>query len=298
MSYPVIIESDALKMEVWPTVGGKIASLIDKADQFELLFSYPDELPQGAQYDIPYVNSWYQGWDECFPAIAPSKYVGHPYDGVAVPDHGELWGIPTTAVPTKNGITTVWHGLRFGYRLTRKLTLEGSSLLAEYTLVNLAPFPFRFVWAAHALMSVTGGFELELGGDLAMRGRSESHADTSHPFYWPKWDEQIDLSRYDSVPARRGLKCFSVDPISQPAIVRYPLRGRQMLIEYASDDISAFWGIWINTGGWARQSHVAVEPTTGRSDLIDHAISDKSAGIVQGSGKVQWKVVWTVQPSG
>ena len=47
-------------------------------------------------------------------------------DIVAVaPDHGELWGLPTTAVPTKDGITTVWHGLRFGYRLTRKLYLEG-----------------------------------------------------------------------------------------------------------------------------------------------------------------------------
>ena len=72
MTLPVTIENDALKMEVWPAIGGKIASLVDKADKFELLFAYPAELPQTAQYDIPYINSWYQGWDECFPTVGPS----------------------------------------------------------------------------------------------------------------------------------------------------------------------------------------------------------------------------------
>src|SRR5688572_14891643 len=162
MSLPVTIENDALQLDVWPQIGGKVSSVVDKADDFELLFNYPSELPQASQYDLPYQKSWYAGWDECFPAVSPCKYPRHPYDGIAVPDHGELWGLPTTAVPTKDGITTVWHGLRFGYRLTRKLSLDGPSLLAEYTLVNLAPFEFYFVWAMHALMGMTAPLELRL----------------------------------------------------------------------------------------------------------------------------------------
>src|SRR5947209_15555975 len=133
MAHPVLIENEALRMEVWPALGGKVASLADKADEFELLFNYPAEIPTAALYDTAYGNGWYAGWDECFPAVSPSHYVGHPYDGIAVPDHGELWGLPTTAVPAKDGITTVWHGLRFGYRLTRKLYLDGPSVRAEYT---------------------------------------------------------------------------------------------------------------------------------------------------------------------
>src|SRR5205807_8664921 len=117
----------------------------------------------GPQYDMPFDDSWYGGWDECFPAVAPSKYVGHPYDGIAVPDHGELWGLPTTAVPTKDGITTVWHGLRFGYRLTRKLFLDGPTVIADYTLINLAPFDFWFVWSMHALMSMESPVVLSPG---------------------------------------------------------------------------------------------------------------------------------------
>src|ERR1041384_3299407 len=135
MSQPVMIESNALQIEVWPHLGGKISSVMDKADRFELLFNYPSEVPTSAQYDRPYSSSWYAGWDECFPAVSPCLYVGAPYDKIAVPDHGELWDLPTTSVPAKGGITTVWHGLRFGYRLVRRVCLEQSSLVADYTLI-------------------------------------------------------------------------------------------------------------------------------------------------------------------
>ncbi|MEA2736411.1 MAG: hypothetical protein QOE14_2862, partial [Humisphaera sp.] len=97
MLHPVTIENDAVRMEVWPTLGGKVSSIVDKADKFELLFNYPDELPTEAQYDIPYTHGWYAGWDECFPARAPGPYVGPPYNGVDVPDPGALWGLPTIA---------------------------------------------------------------------------------------------------------------------------------------------------------------------------------------------------------
>ena len=51
--------------------------------------------------------------------------------------------------------------------LTRKLSLAGPSIEARYTLVNLAPFPFRFVWAQHALLSMTGQFLIK---DVALLG--------------------------------------------------------------------------------------------------------------------------------
>ena len=86
MAQPVTIESDALRAEVWPQFGGKVSSVVDKADGYDLMFTYPAELPTGPQYDLPYGKGWYAGWDECFPAIAASKYVGRPYDAIPVPD--------------------------------------------------------------------------------------------------------------------------------------------------------------------------------------------------------------------
>ena len=237
MAQPVTIENDAIKMQVWPQLGGKVSSIVDKADKFELLFNYPAELPETSQYDRPYQSGWYAGWDECFPAIAASRYTGHPYDGIAVPDHGELWGLPTTAVPTKDGITTVWHGLRFGYRLTRKLFLDGPAVLAEYTLINLAPFEMRFVWSQHALLSLVAPAELGLAHAPLFRWSHDAAGnEVQKTFEWPVTPDGDNLSRPAGLPPGKGWKTYSAEPIESSLVVRYPSRSRTVQIEYESED--------------------------------------------------------------
>lgn len=294
---PVTIQNDFLRLEVWPQIGGKVSSIIDVADGFNLLSSYPAELPMSAQYDIAFAKGWYAGWDECFPAIAASKYVGHPYDGIAVPDHGELWGIPTTsATPTHHGITTVWHGLRFGYQLTRNLHIDGPTMTADYTLVNFAPFDFRFVWSMHPLMSLQSPVELEMGSGAAFRWDHDiERSEIGLAFEWPLLAEVGDLSRPSKLPPHRGWKVFSVEAISGPANLKYPERQRRLTIDYRGESSpAAYWGIWINTGGRYRHQHFSIEPTTGRHDELDRAIRDGSAGRVEASGRTSWSVTWTV----
>jgi hypothetical protein len=292
--HPVTIENDAIRMEVWPQIGGKVSSIIDKADHYELLFNYPAELPDSPHYDAPYGDHWYSGWDECFPAIAPSIYPRHPYSGIAVPDHGELWGIPTTtAVPTKDGITTVWNGLRFGYRLTRKLYLQNASVVAEYNLANLAPFEFRFVWAMHSLMSMVQPAELSVDQSRFRLSHDATGNRFDTDFTWPLVAPTESLSNLESLPPKRGWKSFSTDPIQSSFLVSYPTRNRSLRVAYESDDgMSAYWGLWINTGGWAGNRHFAVEPTTGRYDQIDRSIKDGSAGQIDPFGRRQWTVRW------
>jgi hypothetical protein len=296
MSQPVLIENDFIRMEVYPHIGGKVASLIDKADKFQMMFDYPVELPTRAQYDIRFDDSWYAGWDECFPAVAPGKYPLHPYEGINIPDHGELWGLPTMAVPTKDGITTVWHGLRFGYRLTRKLHLEQSSVLADYTLINLAPFEFRFVWSMHSLMSVLSPVQFDVPSGSRFRfSHDEIGVDHQQPFEWPMIAPGLNASDFSKLPDRRGWKLFSLEPISAPVTVRYPARGRSLSIEYSSEEgLPAYWGIWINTGGWAGNRTFSIEPTTGRFDQLDRSVGDNSAGRVGPMGRCEWSVKWTL----
>jgi hypothetical protein len=297
ISLPVTIENDALRLEVWPQIGGKVASIIDRADRYDLLFSYPAELPVGSHYDQPYANSWYAGWDECFPAVAASSYVGHPYGGVRVPDHGELWGLPTQVTPARDGITCTWHGLRFGYRLSRTIHLEDATLTADYELENLAPFEFRFVWAQHALMSMSEPVELLLPQGLAMQHShgADGESDDGGAFEWPRISGDVDFSRVADLPGQRAWKVFSREPVEYEAVVRYPSRGRRLRIEFDSPTVRAYWGIWINTGGWAGQKHFAIEPTTGRFDQIDRSIVDHSSGQVPPLSVVRWTVRWTVQ---
>ncbi len=294
MNRSVTLENDALRVQVYPQIGGKVSSIIDKADGYELLFSFPDEIPTTHVYDSPYGEHWFAGWDECFPSIAASPYVGHPYDGIESPDHGELWGLPTTAVPTKDGITTVWHGLRFGYRLVRKLYIKDASVVAEYTLVNLSPFPFRFVWSMHALMSSKSPVVIDLGKIAMRRSHLGSGEIVKGDYVWPAWDEEHDLSQPSKLPPDWGAKSFSDQPISAPAVIRYPARNRSVTLAYSSEQVKAYWGAWINTGQWLHHQHFAVEPTSGQADQLDRAIREGNAGLVEASGSVEWTVRFTV----
>ena len=70
MFWPVTLENASLRVQVYPQIGGKVASLVDKADGYELLFNFPDELPEKYHYDTPYNDHWFAGWDECFPSVA------------------------------------------------------------------------------------------------------------------------------------------------------------------------------------------------------------------------------------
>ena len=301
MNQPVQIENEFVRMEVLPQLGGKVISVVDKVDGYPLLFDYPAELPTRPQYDEPFDDSYYAGWDECFPGVAPCKYPRHPYEGIAVPDHGELWGLPTTAVPTRDGLTVVWYGLRFGYRLTRKLRVEGPTIVAEYTLINLAPFEFRFVWALHSLLAMTAPAPIDVGTVKAFRYSHDADGvDHQVKFDWPMIPDPavaggVDASSPASLPTRRGWKLFSADPISGPVVVRYPTRNRSVKIEYTADEgPAAYWGIWITTGGWGGNQNFAIEPTTGRFDQLDRAISDGSAARLAPSGRQDWSVRWTL----
>jgi hypothetical protein len=295
MSLPVTLENDALRVEIFPQFGGKVASILDKADKFELLFDYAGEFPTGSTYDRPYTSGWYAGWDECFPAVAPGPYPGHPYEGVRVPDHGEVWGLPAVAEPSRNGITTIWHGLRFGYRFARTLSLDGQRIVCNYAVQNLSPFDFRFVWAQHALMSMASPAGIEIGRLNCRVDHDATGRDIQSPFTWPVTAEGDDLSDPDSLPSKRGWKIFALSPIDAPARVTYPSRERRLSIEYSSSDgTAAYWGIWINTGGWAGHHHFAIEPTTGRFDELDRCARDNSAARVEASGKREWTTTWTV----
>ncbi|MGC4030289.1 MAG: hypothetical protein QM754_00880 [Tepidisphaeraceae bacterium] len=294
MTVPVIIENEAWRLEVWPQFGGKVSSMIDKADGHELLFSFPLELPTRCQYGTKYANGWFAGWDECFPAVDAGPYPQHPYEGIQVPDHGELWALPTTAVPTRGGITTVWHGLRFGYRLTRKLYLDGNSVVAEYTLINLAPLEFRFVWAMHALLSLASPVTVDLGDMVHLRDEAKTHETL-----WPALDVATNFTRSDELPAGQAWKRFGGDPIAAAAKIGYPLRGRGLEIAYSADssDVAAYWGVWVNSGGWEGHKHLALEPTTGRSDALAPSIADGSAGRVGPGGRAEWAVRLTTAAS-
>ena len=79
-----------------PEAGGKIVSLFDSRAGCEWLVT-PEQSnpfrawPTGTDYNPNQCG----GWDEMLPTILAGPYPGAgPYQGAALPDHGEAWTMP------------------------------------------------------------------------------------------------------------------------------------------------------------------------------------------------------------
>jgi hypothetical protein len=147
----------------------------------------------------------------------------------------------------------------------------------------------------HALLSLHVPVELEVPRGTYRLSHDADSRRADAPFDWPVTAAGEDLSRPADLPPKRGWKCFSNEPIASPVIAKYPTRGRRLTIAFQSEQpLAAYWGIWINSGGWAGHRHFALEPTTGRFDELDRAVGDGSAGCVAALGKTTWRVECTV----
>ena len=172
--------------------------------------------------------------------------------------------------------------------------------MAEYTLVNLAPFEFRFVWSMHAMFSLHQPVHVEMptGSAFRLSHGVEPVDGEEQPFAWPRLSDGESFDQLEHLPEKRAWKLFGQDPIGKAITLRYPSRSRSLQISYTSeeaeDPLPAFWGFWVNTGGWSGLRYISVEPTTGRHDWLERCIQDGSAGQVNPSGRRDWVVRWTL----
>ena len=85
----IVIESNNLRLELAPEIGGRIISIIDKSSGNEFLWRNSSiklaKIEPGSIYD----PNFYGGIDELIPNDIPEKF-----NGVNLPDHGEIWTLP------------------------------------------------------------------------------------------------------------------------------------------------------------------------------------------------------------
>ena len=83
--------NEALSLEILPVVGGKIASLFDKANGQEWLWTNPWLSLRDPAYGESYVGELdFGGWDEIFPSVDPCR-ISTPNGEALVPDHGDAF---------------------------------------------------------------------------------------------------------------------------------------------------------------------------------------------------------------
>jgi galactose mutarotase-like enzyme len=156
----IVLENDYLRVILLPDWGSKIVSIWYKNIDHELLWQNPGKEYIKTGYGEPFEKGEFSGFDEMFPTISRCSYELGPWKGIELPDHGEVWSIPWE-YGLGGDLVRLWvHGIRFPYRLEKRVYLEEKRIFMKYRAQNLSPFDLDFIWAAHPLFNATEGMEL------------------------------------------------------------------------------------------------------------------------------------------
>jgi hypothetical protein len=175
------LESDFLRVDVCPALGGRILSVFHKPLGHEFLWRNPN-LPlalvkPGSAYDP---NFW-GGIDEVIPGDLPEEI-----HGLVNPDHGELWTLLLNSRLSDDGLDL--HGILpvWGLRYRKRVALRDGSPWVDlsYEIVNQSKAPRAFLWKLHAAVAI------EPGDRLVCPARSALVAD-------PQWSRLRISSAFD-----------------------------------------------------------------------------------------------------
>ncbi|MFI5314588.1 MAG: DUF5107 domain-containing protein [Myxococcota bacterium] len=269
----LVLENAAVAIAVLPELGGKIASLVNRATGREWLWRNP-YLPyrRAAPGDSYVALHDTGGIDECFPTVAPTD---------SLPDHGELYSQAWTVERrTDDSLVTSVPGPRARYRFQRTLHLARAAarLDLDYRLENLSDGELPFVWCLHPLFAIEPGMRIELPDSPPLCVPDPSSRDfapsASKTFAGPLTRGEVGLVTADGGEALR----LRFDPAQTP-----------------------FVGVWRNFAGWSGAGtppyfNLALEPSIGDSDSLDEAIARGTAGLLAPRAVRSWRVAIELSP--
>lgn len=283
----VTLTSDDLVVEVQCAAGGRISRLYSRRDAREWL-SAPatrDASPVSATY----AQTAHFGWDEMLPSVDPSVYVDPPYDGVAVPDHGELWSAQWEVVAaTPTSVHQRVRGQRFDYCFERRLELVGPTLRASYQCaVGLA---MSMLWALHPQFASVEGTRLEMDeiGPYWYAGVDGELRETP-------WRGDLNVTRdldfgsdqnFYVDPSRRDVSPRLVDP-----------NGATLELDW-DRDFAPYLVVWVDHHHLTSGRVIAIEPMSGFYDDLARAQRGGRISTFTPDVATTWWVQITVSPGG
>jgi len=263
------LESDLVRIDVMPELGGKIYHWIHKPEDRDYLWQHPRVkptiLPPGTGYD----DTFSGGWDELFPSDSPGEHEGEVF-----PDHGEYWTTKFDWDVDEAKSRTTLHLCAEGSvtptRMERWITVEPSSTVVRFRhrLTHLGGHGFDYLWKLHPALRVGPSHEILIPagkGTVATPGCGRLSAE-SLEFTWPdvptKDGSTTDFSK---VPASSGVPGYEMVYLTELhdawAAVLDHSTGSGFGLAF---DRELFNNVWLfqSYGGW-RGLHVAIlEPCT------------------------------------
>lgn len=267
---PVVqMENDFLHVVVAPAIGGRVVSIRDKASDHEFLWRNPMLRLEPVAPGSPYDPNFYGGIDEVIPNDAPELV-----NGVASPDHGELWTAALDHRVEGDTLALVGKlplcGLRYEKRL--RLGTGSPTIEIEYEVENTAHERRAFMWKLHAALNV------DRGGRIECKARSAEVMDPA----WSRWGAAgafgwpvVSGERADIIPAPDGTTDFLVLYDLERGQMGWRSRDGGLALTF-SFDLRVFpFAVYFASYGGLDGHYVAVlEPCTVKPALVAEAVRE------------------------
>jgi len=292
----VRLTGERLSLVVAPGLGARVVSLLDRTTGREWLTQ--GRPPTGASApDAVFDGAAAYGWDECLPSVAPAP---DPLDAARMlRDHGDLWGRPAETAADGGTVETVGSGVAWFYEFSRRLSIEGSAVRADYLLTSRDDRPLPFLWSMHPLFALDPGSRIHVPdvGTMRLSHQSGLGLDVGSEVAWPASvaadgrSVQLDIVR--GIEAGQAAKLYAGPLARGRAAVERP-DGAWLGLEWDLG-FAPYLGLWLDYGGWPPAPQlplhqVALEPTTAPADDLPGALSGGKVITLRPGERVAWWV--------
>ncbi|MBC7814546.1 MAG: DUF5107 domain-containing protein [Burkholderiales bacterium] len=299
----VVLENDFASMTVLPEIGGKVVSIKALPTNREFLWqddTRPYRLPQYGNIFGSYDAS---GFDDCFPTIGECLYPEFPWEGITVPDHGEMWCTSWLCELQETGVYLHAYGVRFPYHFEKWITLspDAGTFSIAYCVSNLASYDFKYSWAAHPLFAACEGMRILLPGQpetrfvFAIGDRIGGEFLETHRWPWMRTPsgDPVDYSVIGSPSLAANDKVYADVGDAGWCALHHPESGDFIGFRFSPEKLP-YLGICINHGAYPFEGvkgfWVALEPCTGYPDPLDQVIALQKHATLKGRGSAEWSL--------
>ncbi len=265
----VMLENRQLRVVVLPETGGRIYSLVHKPSDTEFLWHNPRANPRLIPFGTSFDDNLVGGWDDLLPTVDACTYQGE-----AVPDHGELWGLPWDwkITPTKDGSVSLYTSVTAPItpvKLERWLTVadDQPELHVRYRLTNLAPQPVDLLWGIHPLFVISPVHRLDLPPSrmLVELASSEQVGQVGQFYEWPHLPTtvgSVDMRQIPPSEVNASAGHYAIESSAGWLALTDQASQVGIALVYPAEVFKSLW-LWMSFGGWRNHYHLAVEPWTG-----------------------------------
>jgi hypothetical protein len=293
----IVLESTKMRAEFIPECGGKMASLINRESGYEYLIQRKNDIYRDQPFDGTFVDGECSGYDDMFPTIDICQYENEPWKGIKMADHGEVWSLQWEHTQSHSVLNMKVKGIRFPYEIEKNISfVSENTLRIDYTLTNLSPFDFEFLWAGHLMINIEEGTEVKVPGDCrqAVTVLTNGEGAFGDINDWPLFKDnqgrpyRADLCRPKEVRAFE--KYYFRDKLTDGwCELIYPGNKNKLRISFPARQVP-YLGILMNEGGWDDLYNIIIEPCTVCYDRPDVAKKYAQVSKLEALGKYKWYV--------